>query len=68
MLNRHNGYVNGGFVDYSVRKLGLKELYTLKWHREFDTANQYTLAGGGDTAWPEWLQKFKDYQYSPRRR
>jgi prepilin-type N-terminal cleavage/methylation domain-containing protein len=61
MMNRHNGYINGAFVDYSVRKLGLKELYTLKWHREFDTTNEYTLAGGGGATWPEWLRKFKDY-------
>lgn len=61
MLNRHNGYINGAFVDYSVRKLGLKELYTLKWNREFDTSNEHTLAGGGSATWPEWLRKFKDY-------
>ena len=38
-INRHDGYVNGLFMDWSVRKVGLKELWTLKWHREFDTAN-----------------------------
>jgi len=44
------------------RTVGLKELWTLKWHREFDTAGPWTKAGGvlpGD--WPEWLRKFKDY-------
>ncbi len=61
MLNRHNGYVQGAFVDYSVRKLGLKELYTLKWHREFDISNDYTLAGGSTATWPDWLRRFKDY-------
>ena len=62
MLNRHNGYINGAFVDYSVRGLGLKELYTLKWNREFDIANGWTLAGGVvRSSWPEWLQKFKEY-------
>jgi prepilin-type processing-associated H-X9-DG protein len=62
MINRHNGYVNGAFVDYSVRPLGLKELYTLKWNRLFDTSNRWTLAGDVNPSdWPEWLQKFKEY-------
>lgn len=61
MKNRHNGGIQGVFVDYSVRWIGLKEMYTLKWNREFDVANVYTLAGGGSTVWPEWLEKFKDY-------
>jgi hypothetical protein len=50
------------FLDWSVRKVGLKELWTLKWDREFDTAGPWTKAGGvrpGD--WPEWMRRFKDY-------
>ena len=61
-INRHNGYVNGLFLDWSVRKIGLKELWTLKWNMQFDMANEWTKAGGvqpGD--WPEWMQEFKDY-------
>jgi prepilin-type N-terminal cleavage/methylation domain-containing protein/prepilin-type processing-associated H-X9-DG protein len=61
-INRHDGYVNGLFMDWSARKIGLKELWTLKWHREFNTVNRWTRAGGvhqGD--WPEWLKEFKDY-------
>jgi prepilin-type processing-associated H-X9-DG protein len=61
-LNRHTGYVNALFVDYSVRKIGLKELWKLKWHRQFDTNGPWTLAGGvrkGD--WPDWIKNFKDY-------
>ena len=38
-MNRHNGGVNGLFMGWSVRKVGLKELWTLKWHRQYDTAN-----------------------------
>ena len=62
-INRHSGYVNTLFIDCStVRKVGLKELWTLKWHREFDTANAWTSTGSvmlGD--WPEWMRTFKDY-------
>ena len=61
-INRHNGYINGVFLDFSVRKIGLKELWTLKWHGRFDTANQWTTAGGvSPEDWPEWMKNFKDY-------
>jgi len=45
-INRHDGFVNCLFMDWSVRKVGLKELWMLKWHREFNTANRWTKAGG----------------------
>jgi len=61
-INRHNDHVNGLFLDWSVRKIGLKELWTLKWDSEFDTANEWTRAGGVQPEdWPEWMQGFKDY-------
>ncbi len=61
-VNRHFGGVNWLFVDWSVRRVGLKELWTLKWHREFNTAGPWTLAGGVQPdAWPEWMRRFKDY-------
>ena len=61
-INRHNGYINGLFLDWSVRKIGLKELWTLKWHRRYDTANRWTTAGGATPEdWPEWMRSFKDY-------
>jgi prepilin-type N-terminal cleavage/methylation domain-containing protein/prepilin-type processing-associated H-X9-DG protein len=61
-IDRHNGHVNGLFLDWSVRKIGLKELWTLKWNMQFDTANKWTKAGGVKPEdWPEWMQKFKDY-------
>ncbi len=61
-INRHNGYVNGLFLDWSVRKIGLKELWTLKWNTEFDTAGPWTKAGGVlPEDWPVWMRKFKDY-------
>ena len=61
-INRHNGYINGLFLDWSVRKIGIKELWTLKWHREWNTANEWTRAGGvRPEDWPEWMRNFKDY-------
>ncbi|MHC4207103.1 MAG: type II secretion system protein [Planctomycetota bacterium] len=61
-LNRHNGAVNSAFLDWSVRKVGLKELWTLKWHKNFDTRGPWTKAGGVQPEnWPEWMQSMRDY-------
>ena len=61
-INRHNGYVNGLFLDWSVRKIGLKELWTLKWDEQSDTAGPWTKGGGVQPSdWPEWMREFKDY-------
>ncbi len=61
-INRHFGAVNCLFVDGSVRKVGLKELWTLRWHRSFNTAGPWTKAGGVQAEdWPEWLRPFREY-------
>jgi prepilin-type processing-associated H-X9-DG protein len=61
-LNRHNGQTNVTFVDFSTRTVGLKELWTLKWNRQFDTTGAWTKAGGVQPEdWPEWMKSFRDY-------
>jgi prepilin-type processing-associated H-X9-DG protein len=61
-LNRHNGTINVLFLDSSVRKLGLKGLWTLKWRRDFNTSGPWTKAGGvKPEQWPKWMRDFKDY-------
>ena len=61
-VNRHNAIVNGVFLDWSVRKIGLEELWMLKWHREYDTTGRRIVASGGATRdWPEWMRSFKEY-------
>ena len=61
-VNRHDGYVNSSFLDGSVRRVGLKELWSLKWHRNYNTANSWTKAGWvRPEGWPEWMRNFKDY-------
>jgi len=61
-IDRHNGAVNMLFMDWSVRKTGLKELWVLKWSRGFQTDGPWTIAGGVQPSdWPSWMTNFKDY-------
>lgn len=61
-MNRHRGFAGCLFLDYSARKVGLKELWALKWHRSYNQAGLWTLAGGVQPSdWPEWLKPFRDY-------
>ena len=61
-INRHNAAVNGLFMDWSARKIGLKELWILKWHRSFNIVGPWTRAGGVmPNDWPMWMRNFKDY-------
>ena len=61
-INRHDGYINSLFMDWSARKVGFKELWSLKWHREFNTAGPWTQAGlVRSSDWPQWMKNFKDY-------
>jgi prepilin-type N-terminal cleavage/methylation domain-containing protein len=61
-LNRHSFAVNSVFLDWSVRKVDLKELWTLKWHKQYNTKDFWTRAGGAiDEDWPEWMRGLKAY-------
>jgi prepilin-type N-terminal cleavage/methylation domain-containing protein/prepilin-type processing-associated H-X9-DG protein len=61
-INRHNGSVNGLFLDWSVRKVGLKELWTLYWYAEFNRSGRWTKAGGATPEdWPQWMRGLRDY-------
>ena len=60
-MNRHSCGVNGLFMDWSVRKIGLKELWTMKWHRHADV---HALPPVWDTEAP-WMRKCKDYYVVP---
>ncbi len=53
-LDRHNGGINATFVDMSARYVGLKQLWSLKWHKEWVKCLP-------PNAWPSWMDKYKDY-------
>ena len=72
-INRHTGYVNGLFLDFSVKKVGLKQLWTFPWHRGFNTKTEWTIAYYNGSPSPriacatwwdserEWMKNFKEY-------
>jgi len=61
-IERHTRGINGLFMDWSVHKVELKELWTLKWNRDFNTHGPWTKAGGvRPEDWPEWMRRFKNY-------
>ncbi len=65
-INRHDATINGMFLDFSVRRVGLKELWTLRWwpHLPADLIahSPWTTTGGVQPEdWPPWMRSFKDY-------
>jgi hypothetical protein len=53
MMDRHDGGIQGVFFDLSARKIGVKEVGRLKWHREYDTSYF-----GPGFAWPSWMSEY----------
>ena len=61
-INRHEQAINGIFLDYSIKRIGLKQLWTFRWGRSFNTAGPWTRAGGAlPQDWPGWMRHFTDY-------
>ena len=59
-VNRHNAGVNGVFLDLSARKIGLKELWIIDWHKLW----QQDYEGILDTRnidWPQWMMGMRDF-------
>jgi len=57
-INRHQGYINVIFMDYSVRKVPLKHLWRLRWHRK------YPLSAAPPADWNDpdhWMHDFPNY-------
>ena len=54
-IPRHGMAINVNFADSSVRKVGLKELWTLKWNKGFDATGNHYIAGRW--TWPDWMNE-----------
>jgi prepilin-type N-terminal cleavage/methylation domain-containing protein len=69
-LDRHKLSVNFVFLDWSVRKVGLRQLWQLRWNREStsDGASSWgnlnvvpNWENPLDPDWPEWMRNSKNY-------
>ncbi len=57
IVNRHRGTGGMLMMDKSVSTIYLKQMWTLKWHKSFNTNNFWTVAGGAD------YSRWNDPQY-----
>jgi prepilin-type N-terminal cleavage/methylation domain-containing protein/prepilin-type processing-associated H-X9-DG protein len=55
-VNRHNRGVNVLFLDFSTRKVGLKDLWDLEFKREHWFENPAGRPDFSDPVWPDWMQ------------
>ncbi len=56
-IDRHAGGINMVFMDWHVDKVGLKSLWKLKWHKNFDIHNAWTLP---NAPWPDWMRNLPE--------
>ena len=63
-IRRHgpieNPNINIAFGDFSVRPVGLKELWSLHWHRNWV---RYRQDEQPKVDWPEWMENYSDKGY-----
>ena len=59
-MPRHGGTAKAGtnvlFFDLTARHINIKELWTLKWHKNFNTAGYEAVIG---SSFPHWMDKYK---------
>ncbi|MHC4658988.1 MAG: hypothetical protein ACYS83_07410 [Planctomycetota bacterium] len=60
-IDRHGAYVNACFMDLSARRIGLKQLWRTRWHRQWDMQAPLPNPAWPGGKWPDWMQNFKDY-------
>jgi prepilin-type N-terminal cleavage/methylation domain-containing protein len=52
-IDRHQQGINATFADWSLRKVWLKGLWQLRWHRDYDVTAPPPI-------WPPWMQSFPE--------
>ena len=62
-IPRHGETVNGIFLDRSVRTIGLKELWLLKWCRNYDVGSARENEPDWEGTGTGWMARFADYDF-----
>ena len=57
VFSRHRGGSQAVLMDMSVRRVSVKGLWKLKWHRQFDTTNN--AATHPYYPWPTWIEELQ---------
>ncbi|MHC4265937.1 MAG: type II secretion system protein [Planctomycetota bacterium] len=69
-LDRHKLSVNFVFLDWTVRKVGLKQLWQIRWSTQTTEGGASSWGNRNivpdwndpdDPAWPEWMKESKNY-------
>ena len=57
-INRHNGTIDILFMDWSSRRVGLKDLWDIntRWHRNW--TNEWEEGQVDGIEWPRWMRNF----------
>jgi len=59
VMDRHSGGVHSLFLDDSVRRIKVQDLWRLSWYSGFNAMGPWTPQGGVQpTDWPEWLRPY----------
>jgi len=53
-IPRHVGAVNCALLDFSAKRISLKKLWDLEWHRDYD------LTIPPPSPWPDWMMQYPD--------
>jgi len=62
-IPRHGETINGIFLDRSVRSIGLKELWLLKWCRMYDVGRARENEPDWENVGTGWMARFSDYDF-----
>jgi prepilin-type N-terminal cleavage/methylation domain-containing protein len=62
-IPRHGETINGIFFDRSVRTIGLKELWLLKWCRMYDVGRARENEPDWEGSGTGWMARFADYDF-----
>ncbi|MEN6385902.1 MAG: type II secretion system protein [Phycisphaerales bacterium] len=60
-INRHDLSVNLLMADWSVKRIGLKKLLKLRWHRTWELTMSTATPRYESIIWPGWVKNARDY-------